>query len=411
MNDKTSAFRDVPYMGVIWVVAEAAKLGFHTDNPEWCNLGQGMPEVGPLPGAPDRISQVSIDVRDHAYGPVAGIGELREAVAALYNKWFRQNKKSQYTAANVAISAGGRLSLSRAVWALGNIKLGYFTPDYTAYEDLLGGVPRVHVHHIPLKPEDGYAITPDALAHEIEHAELQALLVSNPCNPTGRVVRDAELAGWIARARTRSVTLLLDEYYSHYIWNGAAPVSAARSVDNVDDDSVLIFDGLTKNFRYPGWRLGWTLGPKKVIETLTCAGSALDGGPSRWEQRAALALLAPDRAQQETQAMRDAFKPKRDLVVARLKEMGLTFAREPEGTFYAWASIAKLKPPFNDAMKFFRAALERKVMTVPGEFFDVNPNKHRPGKSHLAQWIRFSYGPPMEVVKTGLDRLAEMVSG
>ncbi len=78
-----------------------------------------MPEVGPLPGAPDRITAIQIAPDDHAYGPVAGLTELRGAVAALYNQQFRRGMKSQYTAENVAITAGGRLALTRAVWALG----------------------------------------------------------------------------------------------------------------------------------------------------------------------------------------------------------------------------------------------------------------------------------------------------
>jgi aspartate/methionine/tyrosine aminotransferase len=110
-------------MGVIYVVAEAAKLGYYGEHPDWCNLGQGMPEVGALPNAPERVSEISILPDDHAYGPVAGLSELREAVAALYNRQFRQGMKSQYIAANVAITAGGRLALTRAVWALGQIDI------------------------------------------------------------------------------------------------------------------------------------------------------------------------------------------------------------------------------------------------------------------------------------------------
>lgn len=225
------------------------------------------------------------------------------------------------------------------------MRLGTFTPDYTAYEDLLAGVPRVRVHHIELAAESGFAIAPSALGEEIRRHGLRALLLSNLCNPTGRVLRGEVLAGWIAAARKRRVTLLLDEYYPPYVWNGPAPVSAARYVENVDEDPVWLFDGLTKNYHYPGWRIGWTLGPRGMIETLARAGSALHGGASRWEQRAALPLLEPDRAQRETQAMRDAFRPKRDLLVARLKERGMVLAREPEGTFYGWASVAGLPRP------------------------------------------------------------------
>ena len=109
--------------------------------------------------------------------------------------------------------------------------------------------------------------------------------------------------------------------------------------------------------------------------------------------------------------MRDAFRPKRDLMVQRLRDMGIVFRREPEGTFYAWGSLEQLPAPFDDGFEFFRKALEVRVITVPGEFFDVNPRKLRSGTSRLKQWTRFSFGAPYAVVERGLDRLAEMVDG
>ncbi|MGH2668507.1 MAG: pyridoxal phosphate-dependent aminotransferase, partial [bacterium] len=112
-------FRPVPFTGVIYVMAEAARRGFRHGHPEWCNLGQGMPETGPLPGSPPRVHQVAISPDDQEYAPVPGIWELRRAVANLYNQLFRQGKPSQYTERNVCISGGGRMSLTRAVAALG----------------------------------------------------------------------------------------------------------------------------------------------------------------------------------------------------------------------------------------------------------------------------------------------------
>ena len=100
-----SMIRDVPYMGVIWVVHEASKLGFYNGHPDWCNLGQGQPEVGDLEGAPDRLATLDIQPGDHAYGPVGGTLEAREAIAAMYNRVFRQGKDSQYTAGNMADSS------------------------------------------------------------------------------------------------------------------------------------------------------------------------------------------------------------------------------------------------------------------------------------------------------------------
>src|SRR5690606_7664783 len=76
-----AAFRPVPRTGVIYVTEEAANRGFTTEAEDWCNLGQGQPETGALPGAPERLGQVSIDVGDQEYAPVAGLPELREAIA------------------------------------------------------------------------------------------------------------------------------------------------------------------------------------------------------------------------------------------------------------------------------------------------------------------------------------------
>ena len=93
--------RPVPYMGVIWVVHEASKLGFWNGHPDWCNLGQGQPEVGEMEGAPPRIRDVHLAESDQAYGPLGGSQEIREAIAATYNRQYRKGMKSQYTAAMV----------------------------------------------------------------------------------------------------------------------------------------------------------------------------------------------------------------------------------------------------------------------------------------------------------------------
>jgi hypothetical protein len=63
-------------------------------------------------------------------------------------------------------------------------------------------------------------------------------------------------------------------------------------------------------------------------------------------------------------------------------------------------------------MGFFRAALERKVITVPGEFFDVNPGKRRSQRaSRFRSHVRFSFGPAMASLETALVRLEQMIRG
>lgn len=416
-----SAFRKVPRTGVIYVMTEAGRMGYrHGGEPgetltesDWCNLGQGQPETGPLPGAPDRCEAISIDIDDQEYAPVAGLWELREAVADFYNRAYRRGMPSRYSAENVSISGGGRSALTRTAAALGQINLGHFLPDYTAYEELLDVFRLFSPIPILLEGDRGYAFSVGDLRREIQGRGLGAILMSNPCNPTGKHVRGEDLAAWVRSANELDCTLLFDEFYSHYLYGqgGEAPMeSAARYVENVERDPIVLFDGLTKNWRYPGWRVTWTVGPRQVIDAVASAGSFLDGGGSKPMQRAAIPLLDLEHARRETSAIQRTFSRKRDLLLNGLRGLGVGVDIEPEGTFYVWGSVADLPGPISDGQSFFRAALAHKVITVPGEFFDVNPGKRRAGRaSRFKHYLRFSFGPSEPVLRAAVERLGAMV--
>ncbi len=404
-------FRSVPFTGVIYVMAEAARQGYRHGHPDWCNLGQGMPETGPLPGAPPRVQHVDISLDDQEYAPIPGIWELRRAVAELYNQLYRRGRTSQYTERNVCICGGGRASLTRAVAALGHVNLGHFLPDYTAYEELLDIFKAFTAIPILLDPAKGYHFSLEELRREITGRGLSALLLSNPCNPTGKVIRGAELEAWVATARELQCSLLIDEFYSHYVWaDGGEMVSAARYVDDVETDPVVLFDGFTKNWRYPGWRCSWIVGPQQVIDAVSSSGSFLDGGGSKPLQRSAVPLLAPDIACGETAAIHRAFGRKRQILLDGLRAAGMRFDLEPEGTFYCWADLSALPGGLADGMTLFRALLERKVICVPGEFFDVNPGKRRSNRpSRFKSYMRFSFGAEEGQVVEGVRRIQELV--
>ncbi len=411
-----AAFREVPRTGVIFVTTEAQRYGYSPSSEDWCNLGQGMPEAEALPDAPPRISELPIRDGDHEYAPVAGLWELREAIAGFYNEQFRRGLGSKYSAENVAVSGGGRSALTRVAASLGNINLGHFLPDYTAYEELLGVFRLFSPIPILLESERGYAFSAAELRREVMGRGLSAILASNPSNPTGKVIGGNDLADWVATARELDCSLIFDEFYSHYVWRPDLMAlggieSAARYVADVDRDPVVILDGLTKNWRYPGWRVTWAVGPKRVIESAVSAGSFLDGGGSRPLQRKAIELLALDNALAETKAIHQVFGKKRGKMLNGLRDLGFTVDLPPEGTFYVWASTEHLPPSLRDGMAFFRAALERKVITVPGEFFDVDPGNRRGSRpSRFRRHLRFSFGPPAARLDVALDRLRELVA-
>ncbi len=413
-----SAFRTVPRTGVIYVMTEALERGYKAGSNAWTNFGQGQPECGLLPGSPQRLEHVVIKSNDSEYAPVAGVWELREAVADHYNRLYRRGMPSQYSAENVCISGGGRAGLARIAAALGDINLGHFIPDYTAYEELLGLFRRFQSIPILLDPDRGYDFSIEELRREILGRGLSALLVSNPCNPTGKAIAGESLRGWVSVARRYDCTLILDEFYSHYLWKtegdepGPATSTAARYVEDVERDPVAIVNGLTKNWRYPGWRVSWTLGPKHIIEHFASSGSFLDGGGSRPLQRAAIPLLEDDNTKAEIRAIQSTFRPKRDLLLNRLTSMGVRVERPPEGTFYVWGSVRDLPESISTGMRFFRTGLDHGFICVPGEFFDVNPGRRRAARpSRYRHHVRFSFGPAIESLIPGLNRVQTMIEG
>lgn len=408
--------RYVPYMGVIWTVNEASKLGFYNGHPDWCNVGQGQPEVGTIDGAPDRIESLKLQPSDAAYGPVGGTPEVREAIADWVNRTYRKGM-SQYTAENVSFACGGRLALTRLYSIFkDSARIAYKNPDYTAYEDYLYPL-RHNCELIELRAEekDGFTVPVERFENFMHDVRPNAFVFSNPCNPTGQVIKDEAMDRYINAARKENCLLGADEFYATFSYNedgspAEKAVSALPYVKDINRDPVIVFDGLTKGFRYPGWRAGWAIGPKYLIEMINRAASAVDGGPSTMVQRGVIEELAEGHAEAELLATRKEFAVKRKMMMEGLAELGIhTPANQPLGTFYLWASIENLPGKLSDADYFFHACLQKKVITVPGHFFDVRPFRVRPTNEPYRHWVRFSYGPNRQTIKTALERIAQVI--
>lgn len=407
--------RPVPYMGVIWVNHKAQEMGFVPGDKSWCNLGQGQPEEGLIEGAPERFTHLDLTCRDYAYGPVGGIPELRQAVADMMNRLYRVGKVSQYGPQNVTVAAGGRVALTRLFSILSSqAKVLYRNPDYTAYEDLMA-YQREHLQFVceNTRPQDGFNIRPARLRELIDTEGVNTFVLSNPNNPTGSLVRGNELKEYCRIAREKHMLLALDEFYSHYVYEDGegegSTVSAARYVEDVESDPVIMIDGLTKNLRYPGFRVSWIVGPSRIIEAINRAASAIDGGTSVPMQRLACEALRPEALDEETKAVQRCFAQKREYVVRRLNDMGVQVTMPPHGAFYVWADISGLPEPLCVDEDFCLNALEYHVMTIPGRFFDIRPNGDRISPEPMRHFIRFSFGPKLSVLKEGLDRIEKMI--
>ncbi|KAG8690933.1 hypothetical protein FRC11_008022 [Ceratobasidium sp. 423] len=375
--------------GVIYCTDRAMANGFTYGNPEWANLGQGAPEVGDIPDAAPRPQTVTLPHDSLEYAPTTGVKELRKAVADLYNRTYRQGKESQYTHENVCIVPGGRAGLSRVAAVIGDVYCGYQVPEYTTYSEVLSVFKRLVPIPTALSPESRYKIDINQAKRDIGSQGLQVVVASNPRNPTGMVVQGEELKD-LVRLCDNNCTVVLDEFYSWYIYpkneeeagksiSGAAyvkskpPLGAEQHALTtrvlqmlMRQDAVVLIDGLTKNWRLPGWRVCWVVGPRNLISALSQSGSFLDGGANHPLQLAAIPLLDEEYVNKEKLALQKHFRAKRDHVLKRLDKIGLTVVIPPEATFYIWLDLRALPAPLNDGLTFFEELLKEKTIVVPG---------------------------------------------
>jgi aspartate/methionine/tyrosine aminotransferase len=128
-------------------------------------------------------------------------------------------------------------------------------------------------------------------------------------------------------------------------------------------------------------------------------------------QEAAIPMLDPPLVQKEMIALQQHFRTKRDYVVGRLRDMGFVIRHVPDSTFYLWLNLEGLPGPISDGLNFFQACLDEKVIVVPGIFFDLNPARRRDlFDSPCHHFVRFSYGPKMDVLKMGCDGIERVVN-
>lgn len=171
-------------------------------------MGQGAPETGPIPGGPSRDFSLSIPDSELEYAPVTGLTELREKVAVYYNRLYRQGKSSQYTKDNVCIVPGGRAGITRIMAILGTVQVGFFTPDYTAYEQALGLFLRVSPSPLLHRNVNEALMPSKEFEFQCQGRGLGAVLVSNPANPTGQSIEGETLKEYVNIARRTDTSIM-----------------------------------------------------------------------------------------------------------------------------------------------------------------------------------------------------------
>ncbi|WP_094227477.1 pyridoxal phosphate-dependent aminotransferase [Methanolobus psychrotolerans] len=352
---------------------------FEGAGPNSINLGLGQPDFD----TPQHIKQAAIDAINEGFtgytaGP--GIPELRQALSSK----FKAENNFDASPEEIIVTSGASEALELAIASLvdpGNEVL-IANPGFVSYNSLvslMGG----RVASLPLA--DDLTISPEIVLEKIS-PKTKAMIINSPANPTGAVQSKSDMKAFAQIADDYGITLISDEVYEHFIYEGEH-VSPAQFSDN-----VITINAVSKTFSMTGWRIGYVAAKKEYTEQMIKVHQYVQACANSIAQKAAFAALAGPMDSVFT--MRDEFKARRDMLVEGLNSIGLNCA-SPKGAFYAFPEVPEGSTSGEVASKL----VSNGVIVVPGTAFGDR------GEGH----IRLSYASSKDKLKSALDIMEKVL--
>ncbi|MGC2211383.1 MAG: pyridoxal phosphate-dependent aminotransferase [Candidatus Korobacteraceae bacterium] len=349
------------------------------------DFGAGEPHFA----TPEHIKLAAIDAIQKnftKYTAVAGIRELREAIAARHEQDFGSN----YSWDETIVTTGGKNALFNTFQVLidHGDEVIIPVPYWVSFKDMVeycGG----QCAFVPTRAEEGFRLTA-AMVEKAITPRTRIIVLNTPNNPSGAVVAPEDLTAIVKLAASRGIYVMSDECYVYLDYTGR-PFSVGSLTEY--KDSLLLIGSLSKTYSMTGWRLGFAMAPKAVIGQLQKLQSQSTSNPTSIVQKAGLAALTA--SQQCVAEMRAEYIQLRDRIVAGLRAIPGVKCNLPEGAFYAFPDVSAVasRAGIDTTTLASRLLREGHVVGVPGEAFG------------LAGHIRFSYATSAKEIDRGLDRV------
>ena len=323
------------------------------------------------------------------YTPSSGTVELREAIS----RKFKADNGLDYKTSQIVVSGGAKHSLNNVFQAIceGGDEVIIPAPYWLSYPEMVRMAEGIPVY-VETRPENNFKVTEKDLAAKITK-KTKIFILNSPSNPTGCVYSLDELKVIAKLAAKHKFFVVSDEIYEKLIYGNKKHISIASLGKDIFDLTITV-NGVSKSYSMTGWRIGYAAGPAEVMEAISNLQSHAASNPTSISQQATLAALTE--SQQCVEEMRVEFEKRRDLMVARIGKMKNISCVNPEGAFYVFCDISKLR------MKAVEVATklldEAKVAVVPGEPFGA------------PSYIRLSFATSREKIEKGLNRIDEWAS-
>ncbi len=351
------------------------------------NFGAGEPDFD----TPDFIKQAAIKAIQDGftkYTPSIGTLELRQAIS----EKFKKENQLDYKPNQIIVSCGAKHSLCNLFLTLidkGDEVLipGPYWVSYPEMVKLASGKPKI----IKTNKKTNFKLTAQNLEKAITK-KTKVLVLNSPSNPTGILYSKEELLPLAEICVKHKIFIVSDEIYEKLIYDTDQYTSVASLGKDVYDLTCTV-NGVSKTFAMTGWRIGYLGAPLEIAEAIKKLQDHATSNPTSISQMATLAALKD--AGQTVALMKNEFKQRRDLIVSCLNQIREISYIYPQGAFYIFCNISKLKMGSVELAE--KILNDVKVAVIPGDGFGAD------------DYIRLSFSTSQERIQEGVRRIGEWI--
>jgi aspartate aminotransferase len=353
------------------------------------HLGIGEPK-NKTPIAAILSSAARLNSGDVKYAPTDGNPSLKKAVV----RYTEENYNRLVVPQNVIISDGAKQSLWNILFALLNpqeevIVLAPYWVSYPEMVRMVGGIPVI------VTPEDGSFVPSFEEIERVVGQYTKAIIVNSPNNPSGMIYPEELVSKIVDLCENKGIYMICDDIYHKLVFDGKVASPAYKfTTKDVESSKVITVNGVAKLYGMTGFRIGWVVANRKLVEVMTNIQSQTTTCVSPVMQAAAEGALTG--VQSNVEALRLMIQNHRDVLMQELRTFTDVRCVKPEGTFYAmpdfraYCGSGVVKNSVELAKFLLKKAL---VVTVPGKEFGM--------EGHL----RLSYAGTIKEVTEGIERM------
>lgn len=319
------------------------------------------------------------------YTPADGIPQLKKAVIRYTEEFYDRLVAPE----NVIISGGAKQAIMVCLQAIINPQeeVIFPAPYWVSYPEMVklcGGVP------VPVFPEDGTFYPRLQDIEERVTSYTKAIIINSPNNPTGAMYSEQFISEIVEFCEKKGIYLIMDDIYHRLIFDGRKPINFYKFAKDLSENSKLVLiNGVSKMYAMTGFRIGWAVANKKLIEAMTNIQAHQTSGPSVVTQVAAAAAL--NGPQTQVESLRITLENNRNILMERLNAFKGVRAFKPDGTFYCFADFSYY---MKDSIKLSQFLLDKvRVLTVPGIEFGLDG------------WLRLSTCGSVKDITEGIERI------